>query len=88
MELFINGTLFSTSSMSVPQNTTDEHRRMVCNCGKNQTRACSNLSTTLVLSVTPVVGILLLILIVLLIIILIKIRSKYHKYFEIYYYIN
>ena len=79
----VNNTLYSTSSVSTPQNCTDmEYCQMVCNCGENQTRAYSNFSTTLVLSVTPVVGFVLLIVLVLLIIILIRIRSKHHKTFE------
>ena len=43
-----------------------------------QTRTNNNLSTILVLSITPVVGIVLPTLFVLLIIILIKMRSKHH----------
>ena len=79
-EGLVNSTLYSTSSVSMPQNNKDnEHCQMVCNFGENQTRAYSNLSTTLVLSVTPVVGIGLLTFFVFLITILIKIRSKHHK---------
>ena len=70
--------------MSMPKNYTEnENCQIVCSCAENQTRAYSNFCTTLVHSVTPVIGgLVLLIVFVLLTIIPHKLRSKHNKHFE------
>ena len=78
-----NSTLYSTSSVSMPQNHTDnEYPQIVCDCGENQTRNYNNLPTILVLSITPVVGIVLLTVFVLLISVSMKLKSKHNKHYD------